>query len=96
MTQHTPGPWKVRKQGHGTFIGFASDSFIGEVYTASGRQEANANLLAAAPELLAALKEIKHWADITRGDPNNNLGAEIESVFNVAYAAIAKAEGKNS
>ena len=58
--KHTPGPWKVntaydvrtiypKSQGYGVTIARIHNHFV--------EPEANAKLIAAAPELLAALKE---------------------------------------
>ena len=62
-TQHTPGPWHHDDYGHIC----AGPNVIGEVYTfeLNDKQrdeylpwEANAKLIAAAPELLDALQEL--------------------------------------
>lgn len=80
MTKHTPKPWVVGKRGlimaevgksgpHGE--GFA----IAEVYgcdemIASGERDANANLFAAAPDLLAARQDgmvsVEDWMALAR------------------------------
>lgn len=65
MTKHTPHPWIVRKIGDGNFeitsnpLGQAGDSVVAR--TAHGDQlacKANADLLAAAPCLLAGAKKL--------------------------------------
>jgi len=59
--------------------------------------EANARLIAAAPDLLAALKEIQRcWAKF--GDPKSGTRAEAELGASILIArfAIAKAEGKDA
>lgn len=66
--QHTPGPWRNEP-------GLIQDCIIGPdnravvaIYDRGGPQgEANANLIAAAPDLLAALRELlpEGWDDGT-------------------------------
>lgn len=86
---HTPGPWKVRdyktKDG-GLWVdgGIARNRATGTValvYPLSG-QAANAHLIAAAPDMLAALKEISHNAAIS------------DAWLDPVRAVIAKAEGR--
>lgn len=58
--KHTPRPWKVRKPGmKGYFIATVSeepDIDIVSEKSPEGNDEADANLIAAAPELLEACK----------------------------------------
>jgi len=71
---HTPGPWRVEPDGQGC------DRVVGPRGTVADTigNEANARLIAAAPDVLAALKRyVEHY-----GDP-----------LKVARVAIAKAEG---
>lgn len=80
MSKHTPGPWEVGPQHHGQVAVWQSD--FPAVVATCGRQddaEANARLIAAAPDLLAALKET------LRASP---MGPHVK----MAQAAIAKAE----
>ena len=95
MSKHTPGPWRIN--GNNMFRWIVADS---EVFTHSDDvnrsayggnmvcesvHEANARLIAAAPELLEALKELMVAADRVSAEPVTRLGK--------ARAAIAKAEG---
>lgn len=63
-TKHTPGPWAARKDPEGLAIVGGSGEYpglpeyVGMIKNIYGRDEANARLIAAAPELLEALKEI--------------------------------------
>lgn len=88
---HTPGPWIIRKAGELSMNGEPHpfdfvEVAIGRFIVTEGRseQEANANtrLIAAAPDMLAALKAI---LDETGG---------IGGPFTAARAAIAKATGE--
>lgn len=97
MSAHTPGPWKVvahpkvarvesmRSVGHGA-NGMASVAWL---TGGALNQEANARLIAAAPDLLAALKDLLA-AQMYLDDDERVLEAE-----KLACAAISKAEGKS-
>ena len=66
--KHTPGPWKVDHVFKSDIYSFApQEELLASVYPmkrAEGSWEANARLIAAAPELLEALEEIiKAWRD---------------------------------
>ena len=81
---HTPGPWRCIG---GPFPGVLEiESVRGEYVAADVHGEANANLITAAPDLLAALKALRE------ADRNSDQSA----VCNQADAAIAKAEGSSS
>lgn len=55
-------------------------------------QEANAHLIAAAPDMLTALKEIAAWAE--QANPAG-YGGLRETLFRKVDAAISKAEGRS-
>ena len=90
MTEHTPGPWKITgpTQVDAVSVWSLEDGAVALLPSHDGlvpleRRLANARLIAAAPELLAALK------DMITGLSMSNirlLGSED------AKAAIAKAE----
>ena len=105
-TKHTPGPWELFHRAHGgdkwtiavfksgtkhevvSWTGFDSSHFQKQAL-------ANARLIAAAPELLAALKRAREYVvriDGTMGftAPEKRLTAPDIAVID---AAIAKAEG---
>ena len=78
-TQHTPGPWTVDNQYiHGPdgirFLAVAGD----------GAGQANARLIASAPDLLAALYSIATEPSAIYSGANARIG-------DIARAAIAKA-----
>lgn len=58
----------------------------GESWPAQRQSEANAHLIAAAPEMYEALENLIAWID-----PNENYD---EPQTNAAYAALAKARGE--
>ena len=88
---HTPGPWYSNVNDLvGGWIVATVDLPASEVNCEQDREvadlisnEANARLIAAAPELLAALKEVVAIAD----------RQTVE--FDKAHAVIAKAEGRS-
>lgn len=106
--KHTPGPWKVAKRQRYTIdvvVPAVSKNTIGytiaQVSTA-GEGEANARLIAAAPDLLAAL-EAAIVPLIRLGDfiGNNDAGGASGlgpfdrcAIIRQARAAIAKATGE--
>ena len=89
-TKHTAGPWK--HEGDGYITGIENDPAnkcvglvdIASVYlrTVPGRHDANARLIAAAPDLLEALYLIA------------NTGMDARQCMLTASAAIAKATGE--
>jgi|HubBroStandDraft_4_1064222.scaffolds.fasta_scaffold01416_10 hypothetical protein len=93
MANHTPGPWELRKHNYGNYrdaIGvFRVGSNTAIVDGVWGRNltesDTNARLIAAAPDLLEALKLMLH----TFGDSDDR------SVIESAAAAMFKAEGRS-
>ena len=84
MTKHTPGPWILHMGFDETYtISDTGGCEIGHIYCESmgdGEHEANARLIAAAPELLEAAKAVAKW-----------LGRDIDD-WDSLRTAIAKAE----
>jgi hypothetical protein len=96
--QHTPGPWNaLKKRGRGFVVdvpcgGFEFGYRVAEVHVGEKPDSeivANAHLIAAAPELLEALKEIAP-------DYAPHVGCECDQCAPIlrAFAALAKAEGR--
>lgn len=100
----TPRPWKHRKTSDEFFCqtnhGYAIDgptSVVAKVEGLGTESEANARLIAAAPDLLAALQELSsfytHWFDTDDGGgylPKKCI-AKFEDASDMAELAIAKA-----
>lgn len=90
MSKHTPGPWSIQRQNPSPTTGEwmvagKSPGYLAEVRDCgSGPVEANARLIAAAPDLLEALEAL-----ITAVDASM-YGMAIHN----ARAAIAKAKGE--
>jgi len=101
--QHTPGPWQVETNNRcrDTFVGpVMGGQRICEVFhhaTSGNPHLANARLIAAAPELLAALQATtaeceRYLKDI--GDCDHSVGVcccELKRTIETARAAIASA-----
>lgn len=87
---HTPGPWSFRGCEGGWAIDFNEDQeqVVDYVY-----EEADARLIAAAPELLEALEDIANdYAErFDMDSQSTNPGMKV--VVENARAAIAKARG---
>ena len=103
---HTPGPWKVGyKNESGRYIE-APDGYVAVVHywsRSDEEMEANARLIAAAPDLLEALIWMVENDDTNEGDePVDLLGGESWNEYNAywidglnrARSAIAKATGE--
>lgn len=111
--QHTPGPWVASKGvddepdrwcvltdgGHQYFIAEIHNGAPGDTLETEG---ANARLMAAAPDLLAACKKaadgdlFAYGVAGVGGDKDNRdrCIAEARSLMAEARAAVAKAEGR--
>jgi hypothetical protein len=89
MSKHLPAPWTVGRDGFRpansrssyTLIQ-ATSSTVALVVEGNGRAAPNAHLIAAAPDLLAALQQIATY------DPTK---LDAATLGNIASAAIAKA-----
>ena len=87
---HTPGPWSAVSCRVGWYIASAPDgAIVVDTGDAEGRygpieSEANARLIAAAPELLAALQAIAEGCSFPEDDVQR-------AIRDRARAAIAKA-----
>jgi hypothetical protein len=93
--KHSPGPWHrddllalngrpviARTTGR-IPISANTDDWLGY----DGEDEANAYVIAAAPELLEALEAASDWIDAQLGEPRLEIQAKVQ-------AAIAKATGR--
>lgn len=81
ITKHTQGPWKGKPLGFATFIYSDEQPNIAAVHgNDSAEGKANARLIAAATDLLEALREVVAISD------------RKHSAWDRAKSAIAKAE----
>ena len=111
MSKHTPGPWEVKRSRSGypyrIYAPNADDHRNGAVgrdvtrwgafsLPSSKEAEANARLIAAAPDLLEALREIAKGEGPFSTDRLTHAENCIEAMQEIARVAIAKAEGHES
>lgn len=61
--KHTPGPWRQRDDPADWLIEGADGALLAKAYTNVMAAGANAQLIAAAPELAEALETLLDWAD---------------------------------
>jgi hypothetical protein len=96
VVQHTPGPWEVvrwRATRGGSRLGvFAANTKVADL---TAGNEADAYLIAAAPELLTALNRLTYVHGMLPADAPETRGALLEA-YDAAIDAIAKAEGRKS
>ena len=98
MSKHTPGPWEVDESNPNLVARLVDGvyEYVCEVAPSSfstrecsdEQEEADARLIAAAPELLAALR-------VARADIRRCFGDTVESL-RLIEAAIAKATGEQA
>ena len=96
MTKHTPGPWNFyddSNDGKTNRIEIvAVGKTVARIYHSVPAEDLpNARLIAAAPDLLNALKRILD-------EPNNTMsdGKALKEIIRIARAAIAKATGEQA
>ncbi|MER0570982.1 hypothetical protein AAA539_20005 [Pseudomonas aeruginosa] len=102
MSKHTPGPWvrcakspKIIMSGsiiegyEGYMIGSVTGNDNSGFYAAEDEAEANARLMAAAPEMLGALQHIEEYWN--RDSNEQAMTDALWHIIETAQAAIAKA-----
>jgi len=96
---HTPGPWQVAGQHEehgagGVILSVPKDKFIAGLSVAIYGEEskANARLIAAAPDLLAALERIAGFTyDGEKDEDGQEYEMSIDDAFATAHGAITLA-----
>jgi hypothetical protein len=111
MTEFTPGPWhataNLNDGPHGPSYTIRKNSQVtiasvsgASLHRGSKQSAANAQLLAAAPELLAALEAYanpEHWQEMTGEFLVHELDSDDRIVWDagaIAHTAIIKARGE--
>jgi hypothetical protein len=107
QNKHTPGPWRVGNSFMESGVFSADGKTIVALTHGSARyyrrqeqiaeQDANARLIAAAPELLEALVDLTRVMPVLPADAKNIRGIEqqYDAANRAAHAAIAKATGED-
>jgi len=89
--KHTPGPWRI-VDGQSIHAGTGEDRLIAHCHAGHEPERfANAHLIAAAPDLLAALLAASTWFGKLHQDAHD--GASLSEMKAGVRAAIAKARG---
>lgn len=88
---HTPGPWQAKKFCSPQDTFYIVDS-RDHLLVGAGKkiEEANAQLIAAAPELLEALEQCRAFST---GLSNGNEQARLRDIATISEAAIKRARG---
>ena len=75
-TQHTPGPWTTSSLPNGTewTVSIDDGDMLADL-TGCPNEQANARLIAAAPDLLAALQIAEDALDMYSGGQSSDLAA---------------------
>ena len=100
MSEHTPGPWRANSswiEGPKMALRVACVDWPrrGCAPCTKNEAEANARLIAAAPDLLKAMKRLDRlYKGICMMVPDDEMAA-CQEVWAEADAAIAKAEGRS-
>ena len=90
MGAHSIGPWSVVKKYNGTVVIAAHGGLVASMEAGSqSMRDANASLIAAAPDLLEALRALL-WSMTIHDGEDGTWGAEEARA---ARAAIERAEG---
>ena len=91
--KHAPGPWSLHTFGDGSMAILPAEGFTVTVVKPRAGFESdipNFKLMAAAPEMFAALEELTLWNDRATDD---DAAEWIARVITQARAALAKAKG---
>ena len=96
MSKHTPGPWKAVNQTTSTLLKQDSPQgrylFSLKEYPGIPESEANARLIAAAPDLAEAVRELLATHPAAYREPGK-IDNRTDNAVKIARASIAKAEG---
>ena len=86
LTKHTPGPWIIGKQDHDVItVDTANGTAICDVYVDSDDRPANANLIAAAPDLLEALLAAQSYLVMMGTDHANHIRGVVRAAIDAVY-----------
>jgi len=90
---HTPGPWQIDPayDHRVILLNDRNGNAVGELVYADTRNPADARLIAAAPDLLAALRQADAWVAMYHDEPGHDAASRC--MTDVIRAAIARATG---
>jgi hypothetical protein len=98
-TKHTPGPWRIDEAFKGGRVAIrAGDAetvaFFNPLRDFNATDHANARLIAAAPDLLAALESAVYRAQLQHMADPANVRFDTDPLITQMRAAIARAKGE--
>lgn len=99
QSEHTPGPWYSRTQYDGITVvrtvrgPDGRDWSLAQVYATLGNPEANGRLMAAAPELLAAVGDLLGALEL-RGLTKESDWPHDTDLYDRAFRAYQRATGE--
>lgn len=88
MSKHTPGPWHAKIDKYGNASIFAKDVCVADCL------KREADLIAAAPELMEAWRRLLEYCDDSDGSQYGTISTSLIRVL--GKDAIAKATGEQS
>lgn len=93
MSQHTPGPWAIRKNIYGSLdlFGDGGSRIVGSQFLLMN-QEANARLIAAAPDMLETLRECDAMLASGESDPAS-MAELLAGIARKVSAILDRIEG---
>lgn len=97
--KHTPGPWHVQP-GRLHLVDDANGQGVADTHnywradSTEEREQANARLIAAAPDLLAALTHLLDMMHPHLLDLEGDMGRDLADAMQSARTALAKARGE--
>jgi hypothetical protein len=90
---HTPAPWSCKNRPHGIYVETATGALVADCFVLSvpmSECHANAHLIAAAPEMLNALRLAKRAInELSAAIPNDDGLADLVSQLQTAEDAEA-------
>lgn len=92
MSGHTPGPWTIKPSDVDGHFSVESANLIEGDYVAEAYDEADARLIAAAPDLLETMQTI--IAALREARDSGVSSVSREDLIAAAATAINKAEGR--
>jgi len=102
MSKHTPGPWEIKAHSDPCYRNISGPEHLAlaqvvwrvEEEDRSPKCEANARLIAAAPDLLEALEKMVGLFEPGRVYDFKEVSALTYEALSIALSALAKARGK--
>lgn len=93
MSKHTPGPWRAILNVSGLYLVSVPPGHLAGDFLGTEMREADARLIAAAPDAIEACRRMAEYADIV-GHLELDCAGDDRCFYCAARAAIAKAEGR--